>query len=70
MVDHSSPPRPPLSTASLIARLAGIGAVVMMFTFVVPKFANLLKRADDLPWLASAVLNTGMFLRQWYSRSG
>jgi len=28
MVDHSSPPRPALSTASLIARLAGIGAVV------------------------------------------
>ena len=45
---------------------AGLGAVVMMFTFVVPKFASLLKRADDLPWLASAVLNTGMFLRQWY----
>jgi general secretion pathway protein F len=37
-----------------------------MFTFVVPKFAGLLKRADDLPLLASAVLNTGMFLRQWY----
>ncbi|MQP77349.1 type II secretion system F family protein [Stenotrophomonas sp. MYb238] len=46
---------------------AGLGAVVMMFTFVVPKFAALLKRADDLPWLASAVLNTGMFLRQWYA---
>lgn len=45
---------------------AGLGAVVMMFTFVVPKFAALLKRADDLPWLAWAVLNTGMFLRQWY----
>jgi len=30
MVDHSSPPRPPLSTASLIARLAGIGAVVAL----------------------------------------
>lgn len=45
---------------------AGLGAVVMMFTFVVPKFATLLKRADDLPLLASAVLNTGMFLRQWY----
>lgn len=45
---------------------AGLGAVVMMFTFVVPKFAGLLKRADDLPLLASAVLNTGMFLRQWY----
>lgn len=45
---------------------AGLGAVVMMFTFVVPKFAVLLKRSDDLPWLAWAVLNTGMFLRQWY----
>lgn len=45
---------------------AGLGAVVMMFTFVVPKFATLLKRADDLPWLAAAVLNTGMFLRQWF----
>lgn len=45
---------------------AGLGAVVMMFTFVVPKFATLLKRADDLPWLAWAVLSTGMFLRQWY----
>ena len=28
MVDHSSPPRPPLSKASLIARLAAIGGVV------------------------------------------
>ena len=45
---------------------AGLGAVVMMFTFVVPKFAALLNRAEDLPWLAWAVLNTGMFLRQWY----
>ena len=45
---------------------AGLGAVVMMFTFVVPKFAALLKRAEDLPWLASAVLNTGMFARQWW----
>lgn len=45
---------------------AGVGAVVVMFTFVVPKFAALLKRAEDLPLLASVVLNTGMFLRQWY----
>lgn len=45
---------------------AGLGAVIMMFTFVVPKFAALLNRAEDLPWLAWAVLNTGMFLRQWY----
>ena len=28
MVDHSSPPRPPLSTASLAIRLACIGGVV------------------------------------------
>ncbi|WP_339528409.1 catalase family peroxidase [Pseudomonas mucidolens] len=28
MVDHASPPRPPLSTAGLIARLAGIGGIV------------------------------------------
>lgn len=52
-------------TYPAILVLAGIGAVVLMFTFVVPKFANLLKRADDLPWLAWAVLNTGMFARQY-----
>lgn len=46
--------------------VAGLGAVVMMFTFVVPKFAMLLTRAEDLPWLALAVLNTGMFLHRWY----
>lgn len=43
---------------------AGLGAIIMMFTFVVPKFASLLKRGVDLPWLASAVLNTGMFARE------
>ncbi|KAF1686619.1 type II secretion system protein [Pseudoxanthomonas broegbernensis] len=45
---------------------AGLGAVVMMFTFVVPKFAALLDRADDLPWLGWAVLSTGMFARQYW----
>jgi len=45
---------------------AGLAAVVMMFTFVVPKFASLLERSEQLPWLAAAVLNTGMFMRQWY----
>ena len=53
-------------TYPAILVLAGLGAVVLMFTFVVPKFASLLKRAEDLPWLASAVLNTGMFARQWW----
>src|SRR5690606_18382612 len=45
---------------------AGIAAVVLMFTFVVPKFAALLSRADDLPWLGWAVLSTGMFARQYW----
>lgn len=53
-------------TYPAILVLAGLGAVMMMFTFVVPKFANLLKRADDLPWLSSAVLNTGMFARHYW----
>lgn len=42
---------------------AGTAAVVMMFVFVVPKFASLLQRADDLPFLAWAVLGTGTWLR-------
>ena len=45
---------------------AGLGAVVLMFTFVVPKFATLLNRAEDLPWLGWAVLSTGMFARQYW----
>ena len=53
-------------TYPAILVLAGLGAVVLMFTFVVPKFAALLNRAEDLPWLASAVLTTGMFARQWW----
>lgn len=46
--------------------IAGLGAVIMMFTFVVPKFASLLKNDTNLPWLALAVLRTGMFLHEWY----
>lgn len=42
---------------------AGLAAIVLMFTFVVPKFASLLERADELPLLAAWVLGTGMFLR-------
>lgn len=53
-------------TYPCILVMAGLGAVIMMFTFVVPKFASLLKRADDLPWLAAAVLQTGMFARQYW----
>lgn len=39
--------------------IAGIGAVALMFTFVVPKFSSLLEKADKLPWLAWAVLASG-----------
>src|SRR5690606_30477565 len=45
---------------------AGVAAVVMMFAFVVPKFAMLLDRGADLPWLGWAVLTAGMFARQWW----
>lgn len=45
---------------------AGIGAVVMMFAFVVPKFSMLLDRGADLPWLGWAVLTAGTFARQWW----
>lgn len=44
---------------------AGLGAVVLMFTFVVPRFAALLKHGAELPWLAWAVLNGGMFTREY-----
>ena len=53
-------------TYPAILVLAGLGAVVMMFTFVVPKFAGLLQRAEDLPLLAAVVLNTGMFAHQYW----
>lgn len=41
---------------------AGAAAVALMFAFVVPKFASLLKRAQDLPFLAKAVLGTGTWV--------
>lgn len=43
--------------------VAGVAAVALMFLFVVPKFASLLSRAEDLPFLAWAVLGTGTWLR-------
>lgn len=30
----------------------GVGAVLLVFTFVVPQFQNLLEHGDKLPWLA------------------
>lgn len=45
---------------------AGFGAVALMFTFVVPKFASLLDRGAELPWLSSVVLHGGMFARDYF----
>ena len=42
--------------------LAGTAAVAIMFLFVVPKSASLLERAEDLPFLAWAVLGLGTFV--------
>jgi general secretion pathway protein F len=42
---------------------SGILAVLIIFTVVVPRFASILRnRSADIPWLAKAVLSTGMFL--------
>ncbi len=46
---------------------SGITAVLLIFIVVVPRFANILKnREEGIPWLAKAVLNTGMFFNHYY----
>jgi general secretion pathway protein F len=50
----------------LILIFSGIVAVLTIFTVVVPRFAGILKnRMDDLPFLAKAVLSTGLFFNQY-----
>ncbi|MEE4661433.1 MAG: type II secretion system F family protein [Halieaceae bacterium] len=43
---------------------SGIGAIVLIFAFVVPKFANLVEGNDDMPLLASLVINGGLWFNQ------
>jgi general secretion pathway protein F len=44
---------------------AGIGAVGFVFTFVVPRFAQMFKnRAETLPWLSRAIMGTGTFFNE------
>ncbi len=45
---------------------SGIVAVGLIFVLVVPRFAHILERGADLPWLASAVLTAGMFFNAYY----
>ena len=50
-------------TYPLILILTGIGAITFIFSFVVPRFAGLLKgRSVDLPFLSEVVLRTGVFV--------
>ncbi len=42
--------------------VSGIAAVLLVFTFVIPKFENLLDRGVDLPLLAWTVLVTGKWI--------
>lgn len=47
--------------------VAGVGAIALMFTFVVPKFSGLLARVDDLPLISWLVLATGTFVRDHFA---
>ena len=44
--------------------VSGIVAVMLVFVFVVPKFADLLEQADTLPFLAWAVLASGVWFNE------
>lgn len=49
-------------TYPIILIFSGIFAVGLIFVAVVPKFANLLKQGEELPFLAWAVLSSGVFV--------
>lgn len=50
-------------TYPTILILTGVGAIIFIFSFVVPRFAGLLKgRSVDLPLLSEVVLKTGVFV--------
>ena len=49
----------------VILVVAGVSAVLLIFFFVVPRFANLIKgsRATDIPEISLWVINSGLFFR-------
>ncbi len=44
--------------------ISGVGAVLMMFIFVVPKFAGLLQDADKIPLLGYLILSIGVWTNE------
>ena len=46
--------------------VAGCAAVLLVFVFVIPQFANLLETGNELPVLAEAVLHAGL----WFNANG
>lgn len=45
---------------------SGIAAVLLIFTFVVPRFLPMLERAEDLPWLSELVFSAGVLFNEYY----
>lgn len=49
----------------LILVISGMAAIGIIFVWVVPRFGNLLnQRGEQMPWLASAVIRSGVWLNQ------
>lgn len=53
-------------TYPVVLVISGIAAVILIFTFVVPKFLPMLSRADDLPWLSEMVFGAGVLFNDHY----
>jgi general secretion pathway protein F len=50
--------------------ITGTLAVLFIFSFVVPRFAGLLKgRIDALPWISAVVLKLGLFFNAYFSQT-
>ena len=55
-----------------ILTVSGIAAVVIVFVFVIPQFANLLEDGNELPLLSEAVLRAGVWFNAhswWFAGS-
>jgi general secretion pathway protein F len=51
----------------IILIVSGIGAILMIFTVVVPRFAGILKNhTAEIPLLAQVVINTGLFFNHYF----